>query len=34
MKKEALDKARNDIRLIIDVYSLEGEFKGDPEASP
>ena len=31
LKKEALDKARNDIKLIIDVYSLEGEFKGDPE---
>jgi len=31
VKKEALDKARNDIRLIIDVSSLEGEFKGDPE---
>jgi 3-hydroxybutyryl-CoA dehydrogenase len=30
LKKEALDKAMNDIKLIIDVYSLEGEFKGDP----
>jgi 3-hydroxybutyryl-CoA dehydrogenase len=30
LKKEALDKAMNDIKLIIDVYSLEGAFKGDP----
>ena len=30
LKKEALDKARNDIKLTIDVYSLESEFKGDP----
>ena len=30
LKKEALDKARNDIKLIVDVYSLEGQFKGDP----
>jgi 3-hydroxybutyryl-CoA dehydrogenase len=30
LKKEALDKARNDIKLTIDLYSLEGKFKGDP----
>jgi 3-hydroxybutyryl-CoA dehydrogenase len=30
LEKEALDKARNDLKLIIDVCSLEGEFKGDP----
>jgi 3-hydroxybutyryl-CoA dehydrogenase len=30
LKKEALDKAKSDIKLIIDVYSLEGQFKGDP----
>jgi 3-hydroxybutyryl-CoA dehydrogenase len=31
LKKEALDKARNDIKIILDVCSLEGEFKGDAE---
>jgi 3-hydroxybutyryl-CoA dehydrogenase len=31
LKKEALEKARNDIKLILDVCSLDGEFKGDPE---
>lgn len=31
IKKEALDKARTEIGLSIDVFSLDGEFKGDPE---
>jgi 3-hydroxybutyryl-CoA dehydrogenase len=30
VKKEALDKAAADIKLVIDVCSLDGEFKGDP----
>jgi len=30
VKKEALDKAKADIRIVIDICSLEGEFKGDP----